>query len=203
MKLLPSLVALTLLSSACLGGSTQITPAPGTPTAASTTTAAASSPAAGAPSGAGGAPTALPAARLAALNGTRCVGQWKNATTSTSGALAIRLEVGGAGGVVHWEIGGPVFGGQGGTFDAPFRLVGEIVEIEAHSDWLGHMSARIGLDGKTTATLQEVPPLGLKSMVTVTNAKYVANKLTFNLKVEPNDGSPNQSASVEAACTRS
>jgi len=198
MKLLPYLAALTILTTACMGGGTQITPATGTPSAAPTT-AATSSPGAGAPSGA---PAAAPAARLAALNGTRCVGQWKNATTNTSGALASRLEVGGAGGVVHWEIGGPVFGGQGGTFDAPFRLVGEIVEIEAHSDWLGHMSARIGLDGKTTATLQEVPPLGLKSMVTVTDAKYVANKLTFNLKVEPNDGSPNQSANVEAACSR-
>jgi hypothetical protein len=173
--------------------------APASATATSTVSASATGSVGASPA----APTpASGASRLLALNGTRCVGQWRNATAGTSGALASRIEAGGSGGAIRFEVGGPVFGGSGGTFEAPFRLVGEEIEIEAHSDFLGHMSLRIPLDGKATGTLQGMSGLGPASMATITEYSFADNTLAVTLRVEPGGGRPVQTSKVEAACSR-
>lgn len=184
---------------ACSRGGVQVTSAGSTTptsTAVASTTAAASSTSTAAPTQASG------ASRLLALNGTRCVGQWRNATAGTSGAFATRIEAGGSGGAIRFEVGGPVFGGSGGTFEAPFRLVGEEMEIEAHSDFLGHMSLRIPLDGKATGTLQGMSGLGPASTATITDYSFANNSLAVTLRVEPGGGRPVQTSTVEAACSR-
>ena len=109
---------------------------------------------------------------------------------------------GGSGGAIRFEVGGPVFGGSGGTFEAPFRLVGEEMEVEAHSDFLGHMSLRIPLDGKATGTLQGMSGLGPASMATITDYSFANNALAVTLRVEPGGGRPVQTSTVEAACSR-
>lgn len=195
--LLLAAAALVVLG-ACSRGGVQIAPASPTPTstAVASATASAISTSTAAPTPASG------ANRLVALNGTRCVGQWRNTTMGTSGAFATRIEAGGSGGAIRFEVGGPVFGGSGGTFEAPFRLVGEEMEIEAHSDFLGHMSLRIPLDGKATGTLQGMSGLGPASMATITDYSFANNSLAVTLRVEPGGGRPPQTSTVEAACSR-
>lgn len=147
----------------------------------------------------------LPAgfAGLAALNGLRCVGQWRNTTFGSAGAFAARLEAGGGGGAITFEVGGNVFGGTGGVFEAPFRLVGQTLEIDARSDFLGRMQARIGLDGKATGSLTAPPALGPRSQVTLTEYALGADRvLRFTLRIDFGDGRPPATSVVEAACAR-
>ena len=198
MKRLILLGCTVLLLTACSRGGVQVTPAGTTPT--STATASATAAATGTPAAA--LTPASGANRLLALNGTRCVGQWRNATAGTSGAFATRIEAGGSGGAIRFEVGGPVFGGSGGTFEAPFRLVGEEMEIEAISDFLGHMSLRIPLGGKATGTLQGMSGLGPASMATITDYSFANNSLAVTLRVEPGGGRAVQTSTIEAACSR-
>lgn len=201
LSILGAAAALAILGAGCSRGGVQVSPS------TSTATTNAATRATGTPS-ASATPSAVPptpasgASRLVALNGTRCVGQWRNATTGTSGAFATHLEAGGSGGAIRLEVGGAVFGGSGGVFEAPFRLVGEEMEIEAHSDFLGHMSLRIPLDGKATGTLQGMSGLGPRSMATITDYSFANNALAITLRVEPGDGRPVQTSRVEAACSR-
>lgn len=193
--------ALAILAAGCSRGGVQVSPSTSTTTStaaarATGTPSASATPSAVAPTPASG------ASRLVALNGTRCVGQWRNATTGAFGAFATHLEAGGSGGAIRLEVGGAVFGGSGGVFEAPFRLVGEEMEIEAHSDFLGHMSLRIPLDGKATGTLQGMSGLGPRSMATITDYSFADNALAITLRVEPGDGRPIQTSRVEAACSR-
>jgi hypothetical protein len=139
---------------------------------------------------------------IAALNDLRCVGQWRNTTSGTSGAFAAHIEAGGGGGALTLELGGNVFGGDGGVVELPFRQVGNELEIEAHSAALGHVSARIGLDGKATGSLQGPPALGPRSTVTLTNYSFANNTLRFGLDIDFGDGRPHATSGVEAACTR-
>jgi hypothetical protein len=139
---------------------------------------------------------------IAALNGLRCVGQWRNLTFGSTGAFAARVEAGGAGGALTLELGGNVFGGQGGVTELPFRQVGNELEIEAHTQSMGHVSARIGLDGKATGSLQGVPALGPRSEVTLTEYSFASNSLRMALRINFGDGRPAAQSVVEAACTR-
>jgi len=140
-------------------------------------------------------------ASLAALNGLRCSGQWRNSTLGTSGALSVRLEAGGGGGLMSFEVGGPVFGAQGGVFEAPFRLDGAEMVIDARSEFLGRVSARVGLDGKSgQAALQGPPALGPAATVTMTGYSLVNNVLHFGLTTDYGDGRPPATSVVEAAC---
>jgi hypothetical protein len=139
---------------------------------------------------------------IAALNGLRCIGQWRNLTFGSAGAFAARLEAGGAGGALTLELGGNVFGGEGSVTELPFRQVGNELEIEAHTPSLGHVSARIGLDGRATGSLQLVPALGPRSEVTLTEYAFANNALRMGFSINFGDGRPMAHAVVEAACTR-
>jgi hypothetical protein len=142
-------------------------------------------------------------AELAALNGLRCVGQWRNQTFGSSGAFSSKLEAGGGGGSITLEVGGNVFGGTGGVFEAPFQLVGQALEINAHSTFLGHMEAHIGLDGTATGTLTGPPALGPKSQVTLTQYALGADRvLRFTVRIDFGDGRPVATSTVEAACSK-
>jgi hypothetical protein len=177
------------------------TATPATTATAATTTgpAATAAPKAGTASAtaAGAGPTSI-----AALNDLRCVGQWRNTTFGSSGAFAAHIEAGGGGGALTFELGGNVFGGEGGVVELPFRQVGSQLEVEAHSGLLGHVSARIGLDGKATGSLQGPPALGPRSTVTLTNYSFANNTLRFGLDIDFGDGRPHATSGVEAACSR-
>jgi len=142
-------------------------------------------------------------ADVAALNGLRCVGQWRNTAYGSSGAFAAKVEAGGGGGSITLELGGNVFGGSGGVFEAPFRLVGRELEINAHSDLLGHVDVHIGLDGKSTGELSGTPALGPRSSVTLTQYSMSADRgLRLTMDINPGDGRPAAISTVEAACSR-
>ncbi len=174
----------------------QVTPATATATAAATQTATASAtalvPAAG----------TVTAANLPVLNGMRCVGQWRNLTLGSTGAFAARIEVGGGGGAITLDVGGSVFGAQGGTVEWPFRLVNNAFEIEAHTTLFGHISMRIGLDGKAMGTLQGVPALGPQSTVALTDYSLVNNQLKFGVDIDSGNGRVKAKSEVTAACSR-
>ncbi len=142
-----------------------------------------------------------PAAALAALNGLGCTGQWRNITLGTSGAFSVRIEAGGSGGLMSFEIGGPVFGAEGGVFEAPFRLEGSEMVIDAASEFLGQVSARIALDGSSAeATLEAPPALGATARVTATEYSFVENVLHVALTTDYGDGRAPGSSVIDAAC---
>jgi hypothetical protein len=177
---------------------TAATPPPPTPTAITATPASAPPKA-----GTGTAITGVPGpTSIAALNGLRCVGQWRNNTFGSTGAFAARVEAGGAGGALFLEVGGNVFGGSGGVVELPFRLVDNQLEVEAHSQLLGHVSARIGLDGRATGSLQGPAALGPKANVTLTDYSFANNTLRFGLNIDFGDGRPPAQSTVQAACSR-
>jgi hypothetical protein len=148
----------------------------------------------------GGSPAAA-AVALARLNGLRCTGQWRNTTHGTSGAFSVRIEAGGGGGLASFEIGGPVFGAEGGVFEAPFRLEGTEIVISSRSDFLGEVTARIQLDGSTgEARLAAPPALGEAATVTLSEYSLAANVLHFALTTDYGDGRAPASSVVDAAC---
>jgi hypothetical protein len=130
------------------------------------------------------------------------VWSWRNEAASRGGAFAVRVEAGGGGGLLSFEIGGAPFGGAGGVFEAPFRLVGERLEVGAASELLGRVSARIGLDGTAEALLTGPPALGPRGSARLRNYRLADGLLRFELQVERGDGSAAQTAVVEAACAR-
>jgi hypothetical protein len=186
------------LFAAC--GKKQASTPTATPQAVATTPAATSTPARTATAGAAGAAAAI--AQLAALNGLRCVGSWKNTTFGSTGAFATSLETGGGGGTLHFEVGGNVFGAQGGVFDAPFVLQDGKITTEAHSPIFGHLSTHIGLDGTADGELSEIPALGPKSKATASDYSFRDNKLHFALKIDFGDGRPPANSVVDAACSK-
>jgi hypothetical protein len=183
----------------CSKGGVQVGPATATPTPRVSTSA---SPAASTTAASSSITPASGAAKLVSLDGTRCIGRWRDAAASTSGAFATRLEAGGSGGAITIEVGGPVFGGSGGTVEAPFRLVGNVMEIEVDSSWLGHLSARIGLDGTASGSIKGVPVLGAQSLVTLAGSSFVSRRMEFDLQVARTDTQPGAHIAVEAACSR-
>jgi hypothetical protein len=133
----------------------------------------------------------------------QCVGSWTNAATGADGAFAVRLEGGGFGGTLHFEIGGDPFGVSDGIiFDAPFQLIGNQLVIGAQSDSLGYMSARIALDGTAVASLQAIPNLGPKSSATMSDYSFANNELHFVLNIDVGDGRRSANAVITAACSR-
>ncbi len=113
----------------------------------------------------------------------------------------MHIEAGGGGGLISFEIGGPVFGGQGGVFEAPFRLEGTEMVIDARSEFLGQVSARLGLDGKAgQATLQGPPALGPAAAVRMTEYSLANNILHASLTTAYGDGRPPATSVVDAAC---
>jgi hypothetical protein len=140
-------------------------------------------------------------AALAALNGLGCTGEWHNPTTGGSGALSIRLEAGGGGGLITFEIGGPLFGAQGGVFEAPFHLEECDIVLDTSSDFLGHVTARAALDGTAAeATLSVLPALGASAVVTMSDYSFASNVLHFALTTNYGDGRPSATSEVAAAC---
>jgi len=215
MKLLVSLLVLagTLLMACSDGDSDDVArsteTATATPAASSTRPATTSTQPARATASATATttPAATPAASadalaaLAALNGTGCTGDWQNETTGASGALWIRIEAGGGGGLMTFEIGGPVFGAQGGVFQAPFRLEGTDIIIDARSEFLGDVDVRAALDGSAAeATMTAPPALGPDAVVTMTDFRYANDVLQWRLDTDYGDGRPHASSIIEAAC---
>lgn len=180
-----------LLLAACSGGKPEPTPVatvvPLTPTATPTVSAAVAS-----------------AAALTALNGLRCQGQWRNNTFGSTGAFSARVESSAGGGIITFEVGGNVFGGNGGVFHAPFRVSGGSLVIDQRSDFLGQVQASIEPGVKTTATMTAPPALGQNSKVTLTDYSYGPNGLLkFRLNIDFGAGRPPASSTVEAACAKS
>lgn len=172
-----------------------------TPPAATSTSATTSTPAASAT--AVETPDAPPdaIAALAALNGLGCTGGWQNVTNGASGAFSVRIEAGGGGGLMTFEIGGPVFGAQGGVFEAPFHLEGTDIVIDARSEFLGDVAVRAALDGSSAeATMTAPQALGPDALVTMTDFSYVNDVLRYGLDTDFGDGRPNASSLIEAAC---
>lgn len=102
---------------------------------------------------------------------------------------------------MSFEVGGPVFGAEGGVFEAPFRLQGSEMVIDSSSEFLGHVSARIALDGSSgEATLEAPPALGAAARVTANKYSLVDNVLHVALTTQDGDGRATASSVIDAAC---
>jgi hypothetical protein len=102
-----------------------------------------------------------------------------------------------------FEIGGPVFGAAGGVFEAPFRLEGSDMVIDTPSEFLGHVTARIALDGSAAdATLEAPAALGSGASVTATSYSLADNVLHMELTTDYGDDRAPATSVVDAACAQ-
>lgn len=136
---------------------------------------------------------------IAALDGLVCTGEWRNETFGSTGSFAATFEVGEAGGNVQLELGGNVFGAQGGTVDAPLTVDGETTVIDADLGFLGQ--AMFSFDGATAveASLGSPPALGEGSDVTLTDFEFTGEALNATVNITFADGSEARSV-LESTC---
>ncbi len=130
------------------------------------------------------------------------MGSWRNEAASRGGAFAVRVEAGGGGGALSFEVGGAVFGSAGGTFEAPFRVEGGALVVDAPSAFLGQVRARIGLDGRAEGRLEGMQALGPRAAATLGEYSLADGLLRFTLRVDAGDGTPVTTTVVDAACAR-
>ena len=134
------------------------------------------------------------------LDGLACTGQWTNETFGSTGAFAATFSTGDGGGTVSLELGGNVFGGQGGTVDAPFTTDGETTVIDADLGFLG--MAMLAFNGTTAqeAVLNSPPALGEGAKATITDFAFDGETLTAGIDIEfANNGGTARSV-VESTC---
>lgn len=134
------------------------------------------------------------------LDGLACTGQWTNETFGSTGSFAASFSTGDGGGTVSLELGGNVFGGQGGTVDAPFTTDGETTVIDADLGFLG--MAMLAFNGTTAqeAVLDSPPALGEGAKATITDFAFDGQTLTAGIDIEfANNGGTARSV-VESTC---
>lgn len=137
---------------------------------------------------------------LADYDGLACSGKWRNETFGSTGSFAATFDVGEDGGSVRLELGGNVFGAQGGEVDVPLSADGEALVIDADLGFLGQ--AMLNFEGAELqeGVLNSPPALGEGSKVTVTDFAFDGETLTFGVDIEfANNGGTARSV-VEATC---
>ncbi len=144
--------------------------------------------------------TGVGALGLADLDGLVCSGQWTNQTFGSTGSFAATFSTGDGGGSVKLELGGNVFGGQGGTVDAPFTTDGETTVFDADLGFLG--MAMMSFDGTTVgeAVLQNPPALGEGSKATVTDFAFDGKTLNAGLDIEFANNGGTAHSILESTC---
>lgn len=138
---------------------------------------------------------------IADLDGLVCSGGWTNQTFGSTGAFSASFATSASGGSVTLELGGNVFGGQGGTVEAPLTVDGDSTVINADLDFLG--MARLAFDGANALeTILESPPaLGDGSKATITDFAFDGESLNFGVDIEfANNGGTARSV-VESTCS--
>ena len=82
------------------------------------------------------------------------------------------------------------------------RALRDQLDRIAHSTFLGHVDAHIGLDGKSTGELFGTPALGPRAQVTLTQYSMGPDRgLKFSMKVDPADGRPTATSTAPARAT--
>lgn len=185
--------AALVLSAAC-GGSDEESGATATATEGSTAAATATETAATPAETA----TATPDA-LAALNGLACTGGWRNETFDSTGSFAATFHVEDGGGRVALEVGGNVFGGTGGSVDAPFTRDGDSTVFDVDLGFLGQAMFRFNGAEAEQAVLASPPALGAGSEVTLTDFVFTGEALSATVNIKFADGSTARSV-LEATC---
>lgn len=134
------------------------------------------------------------------LDGLVCSGEWRNETFGSTGSFAATFSGGEGGGNVSLELGGNVFGAQGGTVDAPFSVSGDTTVIEADLGFLG--MAMLNFEGASAreAVFESPPALGEGSSATITDFAFDGSTLTAGIDIEFVDGGKARSV-VESTCS--
>ncbi|PKN83035.1 MAG: hypothetical protein CVU47_00665 [Chloroflexi bacterium HGW-Chloroflexi-9] len=182
--------AALVLSAACGGADEKSDATPTEVSPAATATATAATPAETA--------TATPDA-LAALNGLACTGGWRNETFGSTGSFAATFHVEDGGGRVALEVGGNVFGGTGGTVDAPFTRDGDSTVFDVDLGFLGQAMFRFNGAEAEQAILASPTALGAGSEVTLTDFVFTGEALSATVNIKFADGSTARSV-LEATC---
>lgn len=134
------------------------------------------------------------------LDGLSCTGQWTNETFGSTGSFAATFSAGDGGGNVSLELGGNVFGGQGGTVDAPFTTDGETTVIDADLGFLGMAMLAFNGTSAQEAVLNSPPALGEGAKATITDFAFDGETLTAGIDIEfANNGGTARSV-VESTC---
>ncbi|MCA9855777.1 MAG: hypothetical protein KC458_00705 [Dehalococcoidia bacterium] len=137
---------------------------------------------------------------LADLNGLACTGQWTNQTFGSTGSFAATFSAGEGGGSVKLELGGNVFGGQGGTVEAPFTTEGETTVINADLGFLGQAMLNFNGTSAGEAVLENPPALGEGSKATVTDFAFDGKSLTAGLDIEFANNGGTAHSILESTC---
>lgn len=187
--------AALVLSAACGGGEDE---SDTTPTATEGSTAAATATQTAAPPAETATAAATPDA-LAALDGLACTGDWRNETFGSTGAFAATFHVEDGGGRVALELGGNVFGGTGGSVDAPFTRDGDSTVFDVDLGFLGQAIFRFNGTEAEQAVLTAPPALGAGSEVTLTDFVFTGQALTATVNITFANGSTARSV-IETTC---
>ena len=138
---------------------------------------------------------------IADLDGLVCSGGWTNQTFGSTGDFSASFATSASGGSVTLELGGNVFGGQGGTVEAPLTVDGDSTVINADLDFLG--MAKLAFDGANAleTVLESPPALGEGSKATITDFAFDGESLNFGVDIEfANNGGTARSV-VESTCS--
>ncbi len=204
-----------LLAAACSDGDdsdeTAGTPAP-SPTAAAaatsgpapTATAEAMAEATSTPPPTATATSSDPAAgALAALDGLVCTGGWENLTFGSTGSVELTVDIAAdaSGGTLTMEIGGNVFGAEGGTVSVPFTRSGAIITAEADLGFMGSLTAVFEDGVLQEATFEAPPALGSAANVTVSGFVFDGEQLSANLDIDFGGGGGSAQSRVEVTCS--
>jgi len=191
---LATLTGVALLFSSACGGSDDQSDAAATATEGGAAAATATETAATSAETA----TATPDA-LAALDGLACTGGWRNETFGSTGSFAATFHVANGGGRVALELGGNVFGGAGGSVDAPFTRDGDATVFDVDLGFLGQAMFRFNGAEAEQAVLTAPPALGAGSEVTLTDFVFTGQALTATVNIKFADGSTARSV-IETTC---
>ena len=124
---------------------------------------------------------------FAALDGLSCTGDWLNLTFGSTGPIVVSIDVNdaGDGGTITIDIGGFVFGGEGGVVEAPFTIDGDRLRIDANLGLLGQASIEISADGSFTGEFKAPPALfNDNSGVTITDFVFDGGSISFGVDID-------------------
>ena len=109
---------------------------------------------------------------LATLDGLVCTGGWENLTFSSTGSVELTFDIvaDAGGGTLTMEIGGNIFGAEGGTVSAPFTRSGSVITAQAELGVMGTLTA-VFEDGELREATFDAPPvLGSAANVVVSTS---------------------------------
>jgi len=121
-----------------------------------------------------------------------CQGGWENLTFGSNGLFGLEVALNGLDGTATITVGGNVFGGSGGTVEAPLslNLLTGAITITGDLGFLGEANLVVGLDGSITGTLT-APTAIPAGIITLENPVVALPEITVDVQIDFDGGGTN------------